>query len=208
MNYTLKDFLVIICIIGLFVIFAINTDLITSKNNSITDDDIKSIQTTTSQEIENFLNKPEPFYEDNNSDEKPPMNLDEDGCYKATFSLCNRVDDRMGYKIFSSAQNKCEFPDKNAVSGFETAFSVVDKYLNLTPDEIQDTCINKPAVKDGLHKFGLCNKKQLLQRHNDLVNQKELIANLNNTIEEHHLDTGINHMKLIYKSCFNEDLAE
>lgn len=136
--------------------------------------------------------------------------IDDNGCYNPIFRKCNKKRGKDGYEIFTPFQSGCIYPDMH-ISGFDAAFAQVDKYLNIVSsdsnvndniNEHKKTCINKPEVKTGLIKFGLCNKEKLKKRCTDLNTQKNNIVAINEHIDLEDIETGISNMKHIYNSCF------
>ena len=140
--------------------------------------------------------------------------IDENGCYNPIFNRCPKKNGQHGYEIYTPVQQGCLYPEQN-MTHYDTAYAVVDNYLNQLPADGSDgtninnrkeVCANKPSVRDGLLKFGLCNKQKLEERCKLLTEQSPLIADLNQNISTEDINTGIDNMKHIYKSCFNDDL--
>lgn len=136
--------------------------------------------------------------------------IDSNGCYEPTFSRCNDENGERGYKIFTPFQNDCLSAGRG-LTEFDAAFAQVDKYLNNMPNESgaepdlnlrRATCINKPAVKQGLGMFGLCNRRELTDRYCALDAQKEELAGLNPGLEVEDLERGMRNMELIHNVCF------
>lgn len=138
--------------------------------------------------------------------------IDNDGCYNPVFRICNRKYNKQGYEIFTPIQNGCIYPN-DSFNEFDTAFSLVDTYLNNIPainnsdidveiKDIKEKCINKPSVINGLYNFGLCNKTKLEERIKLLEDQKNNIVDLNPGISNDDIQTGIDNTQLILDTCY------
>jgi hypothetical protein len=120
--------------------------------------------------------------------------VDEDGCVKANFEICDANSENPGYRLFTHrGHHGCLKPDVDAnLDAYSAAFSVFDSYLSSLPSE-QDTdtggdkvynaddCDDNSKLKEdarfakmktcankyknNISSFGLCDNKEKLEEH-------------------------------------------
>ena len=120
--------------------------------------------------------------------------VDEDGCVKANFEICDANSENPGYRLFTHrGHHGCLKPDVDAnLDAYSAAFSVFDSYLSSLPSEQDaetggdkvynaDDCDENSKLReearfakmktcankyrDNISNFGLCDNKEKLEEH-------------------------------------------
>lgn len=125
--------------------------------------------------------------------------VDDDGCVKANFEICDANSENPGYRLFTNRGHYgCLKPDTDAnLDAYSAAFSVFDSYLSSIPP-VQDTETGSDIVynaddcdensrlreearfekmktcankySDNISSFGLCDNKEKLEEHMNAPN--------------------------------------